>query len=360
MTNLKIITQILGKTVSKSPTIANKSAFVVSSPITSVVSPSITRTNTNFLNRIDNIPLQGMKEDEKPILEMIKNSMYDLLSKSNGKAILPNEIRFERVRKNGSMMKQGVSCVTKENVLKINRDYFTHIDETIQSEIQQFMELGLITRQPNGKYNIANFLRNKKSEIFETRLNEYNKYWSLDSKFKFHRTSMNYYTNLTYQTHCFPTVTIENIMKTGENQNILKSCGLFKTKAEILKLPEEKQLEYLKEIFKKTEAQGKKLYLPDDTVIFTPPNHAINHELGHINHNSIINNEQYAKLHAPEKIAEWENNSKIQEVCSRISGYASTQPSEFVAEVFAGLANGQKFHPDVMSLYQKLRGPMIF
>lgn len=356
----KITTRCIGKVVLKPAQIINRSSTVVNSPIISRAGTGITRTNQIFLNHINQIPVFGIQEEEKPILEIFKSAMYDLLAKSKGKAVLPNEIRFEPVRINGLIRKQGVACVTRDNVLHVNRDYLTHIDENIQNNLQKFLDLGLISRQPDGKYKIAKFLTNSKSKVFETRLNEYNKNWPLDYKFKFHRTSMNYYANLVNQVRNFPILTIENIMKIGENQNVLKSCSLFKTRAEISNLSKEKQLGYLKEIFKNVEAQGKKIIVPEDTALYTTQNYVLHHELGHINHNLHINNDQYTKISSAEKISEWKNNSKIQEVCYRVSGYASSQPCEFVAEVFAGLANGQKFHPDVMHLYQNLKGPMIF
>ncbi len=355
-----LITRIVGKTVPKNINVIGKMGSSIGAQLPITTATAVTRTNVNFLNRINNIPVHGVSVEEMPIFEMLKNSMYDLLATTKGKARLPKEIRFERVRGNGLIRKQGVACVTRENVLKINRDYFTHIDENIQTNLQDFIDIGLITRQPNGKYKIADFLRNSKSEIFETRLNEYNKNWPLDYKFKFHRTSMNYYANLTYQARHNPIVMLENIMKTGENQKILKECGLFKTRAEILQMPKEKQLQYLKDIFNKTQAQGKKILLPEDTVLITTPNYVFHHELGHVNHNLMLNNEQHAIFGGSEKLLEWQNNPKIQEVCSRISGYASSAPFEFVADTFSCLANGQKLHPDVMSLYQSLKGPMIF
>lgn len=255
----KITTRCIGKVVPKPAQIINRSSTVVNSPIISRAGTRITRTNQIFLNHINQIPVFGIQEEEKTILEIFKSAMYDLLAKSKGKAVLPNEIRFEPVRINGLIRKQGVACVTRDNVLHVNRDYLTHIDENIQNNLQKFLDLGLISRQPDGKYKIAKFLTNSKSKVFETRLNEYNKNWPLDYKFKFHRTSMNYYANLVNQVRNFPILTIENIMKIGENQNVLKSCSLFKTRAEISNLSKEKQLGYLKEIFKNVEAQGKKL-----------------------------------------------------------------------------------------------------
>ena len=98
------------------------------------------------------------------------------------------------------------------------------------------MDLGWITKDRNGKYRIVEHLRNSKSEVFERRLNEYSPNWSLRDKFLFHRVSMNYYANLTYQAYGHPILTIEKIMNSGNNQQILKKLGLFKTRDEVIKI----------------------------------------------------------------------------------------------------------------------------
>ena len=346
----------INKTLSPATTNGNATNAILNSAQT--VYQGISRTNKVYWDRISKIPINGLKKEEEPIWEMLKISMYDLLGKTKGKAELPKEIRFEYCRKEG-IKKQGVANVSRDNVLHINRDYFENIDNNIQEDLKTFMDLGLISKGKNGEYKIADFLRNAKSEIFEKRLNEYTPNWPLDYKFKFHRTSMNYYANLTYQARKHPMVMLENIMKTGENANILKSCGLCKTRTEVAKMTTQEQYKYLQDIFQKFPDIGKRIVIPENTALITTPNYVFHHELGHINHNFVIPDDIYRKFSSQKKLLEWQNNEKIQEVCSRVSGYAGRQPFEFVAEVYSGLINGQTFHPDVLSLYKALKGPVI-
>lgn len=343
----------LGKTITKSLSSATKNSNVSNTILhsTQTFSCGMSRTNKVYLDRISAIPVKGVKKEEQTILEMLKNSLYDLLGKTKGKAELPKEIRFGYCRNEG-IKKQGVANVSRDNVLHINRDYFENIDSNIHENLKTFMNLGLITKDKNGKFKIADCLRNRKSEIFEKRLNEYSSDWPLDYKFKFHRTSMNYYANLTNQARKHPSVMLESIMKSGENANILKSCGMYKTRAEVVKMTTQEQYKYLQEV-------GKRIRIPENTVLITTPNYVFHHELGHINHNKFITEDIYNKFKSTEKISEWRNNTKIQEVCSRISGYSGQQPFEFVAEVYSGLINGQTFHPDVLSLYKALKGPIV-
>lgn len=350
----------VGRIITKGLSSAAKNSNVSNTFIYSAqtFSSGISRTNKVYWDKISNIPIQGLKKEELPIWDMLKNSLYDLMGKTKGKAQLPKEIRFEYCR-NAGIKKQGVANVTRDNVLHINRDYFKNIDNNIQENLKSFMDLGLIFKDKNGKYKIADFHRNSKSEIFEKRLNEYNKDWPIDYKFKFHRSSMNYYANLTNQARKHPMVMLENIMKTGENANLLKSCGMYKTRAEVAKMTTQEQYKYLQDIFQKDATIRKRIAIPENTVLITTPNYVFHHELGHINHNKIIPDDIYKELSSQQKLSEWNNNKKIQEVCARVSGYSGQRPIEFVAEVYSGLVNGQTFHPDVLSLYKALKGPIV-
>ena len=61
----------------------------------------------------------------------------------------------------------------------------------------------------------------------------------------------------------------------------------------------------------------------------------------------------------PAALKEWLDNSEAQKVAREVSWYSTQGPNEFIAEVFAGLMNGNKFSDDVMALYRKLHGPSI-
>ena len=331
-----------------------------------LVSTSIERTNKAFLQKIDDIPVHGVKPEERPILKMLRESFYDYLGKTNGKGDLPTEIRFEYCRKEG-IKKFGVANVDKDNILRINRDYLDNIDWCIRTNIDDFIDIGLITKDDKGIYHIANHLRNSRSEIFERRLNEYiqlGKDWPLDYKFKFHRTSMNYYANLTYQLRQYPSIMLENILKEPSNIQHLKAWGFFRNSEQIAKMSKEEQIKFIQDIFTKYSSVGKTVKLPEMTASITSVNQVFYHELGHINHHNVLKklnkfDEIRKDFYSPQKLQEWKSNPKIQETCARISGYSSTNPFEFVAEVYASLLNGQPLHPDVMSLYCALKGPMI-
>ena len=77
------------------------------------------------------------------------------------------------------------------------------------------------------------------------------------------------------------------------------------------------------------------------------------HELGH-------------NLHArnnPEMVlsgSDLEKNYKMTDASAKVSAYATKNPLEFVAEVFAGRIYGYPYGDDVMSKYEEWGGPRVF
>ena len=51
--------------------------------------------------------------------------------------------------------------------------------------------------------------------------------------------------------------------------------------------------------------------------------------------------------------------SEEEDIAARVSRYATTNPTEFVAETFTGLMSGRTYDAEVMALYQRYRGPEV-
>lgn len=298
------------------------------------------------------IPLKGQRVQDIPIIGMIKQSISHMNKYNPKTSPIYKEIIFESIPNHP----KGVAFVPMNTrILHVNTYYFDHIDEAIVDDLNIFIKKGLITKDKSGAYKIAPYLRNAKSEIFETRLNEYNKNWSLLDKFMLHRVSMNYYANLVGSIagkSKSPILLIEKIMNASDNQLTLKKLGLFKTRDEIMKMSIDQQMSYLKQI-------GVHCPPPVDSVCVTYPNYAFNHEGIHSLHSLNLSPELLQELNSEEKIAQWGKEKIVQDIALKVSGYAAGQPLEFVAEVGAGLANGQVFDKDVMELYKYLKGPNI-
>jgi hypothetical protein len=81
------------------------------------------------------------------------------------------------------------------------------------------------------------------------------------------------------------------------------------------------------------------------------PDHIVRHEIGHTMH--------YRNLTDAERADIWYKELLPHEkaIARQVGRYSTEGRIEFVAEVFAGHWGGRRFRPEVLALYQKLRGP---
>jgi hypothetical protein len=81
------------------------------------------------------------------------------------------------------------------------------------------------------------------------------------------------------------------------------------------------------------------------------PDHIVRHEIGHALH--------YRGMTEAERAEIWyqELTPEEQSAAARVSKYAKFGRIEFVAEVYAGLWGRRTFGPEVMAIYEKLKGP---
>ena len=79
--------------------------------------------------------------------------------------------------------------------------------------------------------------------------------------------------------------------------------------------------------------------------------HPVRHELGHAAH--------YRSLTSDERLQIWhaELTSAQRLLARTVSGFATWSVKEFVAEVYAGLWEGLSYDSDVMTLFDRFRGP---
>jgi hypothetical protein len=84
---------------------------------------------------------------------------------------------------------------------------------------------------------------------------------------------------------------------------------------------------------------------------YSRPDGPIMHELGHklhfMNAPSSPNTRSFGSI------------MEVDPIVDHVSAYAADSPSEFVAEVFAGIQGGSRYPPVIKNLYDKYRGPPI-
>ena len=86
----------------------------------------------------------------------------------------------------------------------------------------------------------------------------------------------------------------------------------------------------------------------------------LNHELGHYLHSMNISEfDNLLGRLSSRKTKLFKSNKGQQSVANKISGYAKTNPREFVAECFSYMCAGNKLPDDVLKLYKYFKGPEI-
>lgn len=140
----------------------------------------------------------------------------------------------------------------------------------------------------------------------------------------------------------------------------------FLDKVETIKEIEPKKLT---EIIKYTEEYtGKKenfypieLYI--DELDKSSPFATIYHEMGHLQDmkprclTTVKYNYDYSKY--SQELKDWVDNDDNIRIASKVSGYSTSGPGEFIAETFAKLIEGRKVSKEVIDLYRKLGGPEL-
>lgn len=308
--------------------------------------PNATQTEKGYIEIINKVPVLGVGEKERPIFDLVQKSMFRMLKLTKGKATPFNEILFAH-EKNPQVL---ASVYYPPKVLVVNKTYLENIDGIIQANTEVFRIMNWIKKDKDGKYKILDLLRNPKSEEFEKQLNEYTPEWSLKDKFEFD-TLGNYYRNLASQAFNKPGKTIDKIFADEENCKILKEKGLYDKRKDVIPLGFFEE-EYLKEI-------GQYCHLPEDTCLKTYPEIVFTHEYMHKWCYDSFSEEYLKELHSEPVKQNWKNDKKIQETAYKVSLNATEDPMEYIAEVGSGIAGGQKFDQDIMSLYESLKGPKL-
>ena len=78
------------------------------------------------------------------------------------------------------------------------------------------------------------------------------------------------------------------------------------------------------------------------------------HEAGHGAHLRAVGQERYAAIGS----SGWWSDAAMG-TAREVSTYAMREPSEFVAEVYAGKLSGRKFSAAVEEMYERLGGPAV-
>ena len=313
---------------------------------TSFSKTSIDKTDKKYVEIINQVPVSGVQKKELPILKLVQESMFRMLKVTDGKSEPYKEIIFAHAKS-----PETIACTYyPANVLCVNKNYLENIDEIIKCNIKVLEIMEWIKRDNDGKYKIPNVLRNNKGKQFEKLLNEYTPNWSLKEKFLFD-TLETYYHSLASLTIGKPRAAVKKLLENKDNYRLLADKGLIKKEEDLLPINTSWR-EYLYEI-------GEYCKIPENACLITYPEAVFNHEYIHKWCFDNFSIKYLDELNSKPVLQKWKNDKKTQLIANSVSIRAAHNPMEYIAEVGAGLVNGQKFNKEIMALYESLKGPIL-
>ncbi len=128
----------------------------------------------------------------------------------------------------------------------------------------------------------------------------------------------------------------------------------FKSLVQISRLDKDEQKQEFYKILDKLKEKGINAYVEPQKFAENNKFHVIFHEYGHFMHFKTTSFESLK-----EHTDEFKSNPRKQNTAEQVSGYAKSEPMEFVAEVYAGMLNGVHYPPDVLRLYHSYNGPAL-
>lgn len=146
----------------------------------------------------------------------------------------------------------------------------------------------------------------------------------------------------------YPKHGIRVLLKNIDTQIMKKHFKM--TLKEFDALPIEQQKEIIKNLNGALLQEGIRSYKLN--IAIKDSFHNIYHEIGHKQH-SINNLESFVEHN------DFSNNLNEVATALKVSNYATTNSTEFVAEVYSLLLQGVKLPEDVMNMYKKYKGPSI-
>lgn len=286
---------------------------------------------------------KGFGEKDLEVINWFNEGLVNTSNAMKGKLNGPNRIVYRSFGEDYT-----IAAVNKIGDFELNRDYFNSLDDLLnktvsmyEKKLNKFDESKILSLREN----VAKFKEGKISTLKDK--------LALLKNFDYINTQINQ----------GPIKNILEIMKNEKARNLLVEKGVIQSDGKYL-LGNSYLIDLTEEGLKEVDPHLRSVIEADllsrSEYKFNfkeqSPFRSIYHELGHLQDTytpygkNITGKQSFA-----DKLKNWENNADFG-IALEVSDYASTSPSEFVAEVFAELMSGNKLSDEVMKLYAKYKG----
>ena len=286
-------------------------------------------------------------------INWINEGLTKISNKFKGKAKIPKTIEYIEAEK-GVMARVQHNGIKYDSWLGINKSFFENIDNILKNKA---------------------FINDRDYELFDEKTTKRLK--ELMQKYKEGKlTNLEDKIQLFDEIRAFeneklqsPARFIQEIMNNPEaKQKLIDKGLLYGENNNKYKLFDQFEIDLDKDLYTQADPRFveimKKIFIRESGYKMKhneqSPFRTIFHEIGHLN-DKVRNDDEALTGNVSffEKIKAWGDNKKDFGTACSVSDYASTSPGEFVAEVFAELASGNKLSDEVMELYQRLGGKII-
>lgn len=267
---------------------------------------------------------KGFENSDLEVINWVNKGLVETNNKTKGKSIMPKDIIYKVLDDKKVMAEVG----TNSKKLYINKDYITNIDDSLKKITENVDNKTFKQFKSSDVENIIDALEKfKKGELT-----------SLEDKLKL-KNNLSF---IAEELDSSDTLKIHRILQDEQSRQKLIDSGILQ--GDTISTPLSR--------FKINEITEGLLPHKERSAFRT-----IFHELGHLKNSSIKHlNNSTGQQNYSQKLKNWKNNTKNLDIAFRVSDYASTSPSEFLAEVYADLLDGVKFDDDVLKLYKELGG----
>ena len=274
---------------------------------------------------------RGFEAKDLDVLNWINEGLVNVSNAMKGKKVrVPKRVVYSSDTSAGKWL-AAIKSNLYSHELHVNKDYFRNIDDNIITEINKFdfSNPELINKIKSG------------TMPFEKKL-----LWLISCR------NIN---NALSRLVKFPDSVFYEMVNNKKLMEKAQKIGINIDIKAFENLPSRREKHFfVEELLKKL---GYKVKVEKPNIMDT-----IYHEMGHLQDTiyrvSPADLFESAKEY-PKLLKEWLSNNKNLCTASKVSGYATTGPGEFIAETFAGLISGTKYPKDVIDLYKSLKGPML-
>ncbi len=298
--------------------------------------------------------------DDLEFANWVNEGLVNINNRFKGKANMPEKVIFDE-KFFTKKPKAGAYCSKISDTIAFNKEYFS---DKLITKVKKNLKLIFPEYNPE-KHELTNLAVNGEDTSIKNKLakhyfkilenpNEYTRFDAMNADMLFD----DYVAAIKFSEKN-PTHWIKKSAANEKVKKLLENNGIDLSVQNFNKLSKDEKKAFMKKFYS--------VLIENNVNLIGHASHRGNsrfdvlyHEMGHLLHNknTSLKDSFWGRLSAKSKKAFLSDEEKLK-TAGKISWYAQTAPSEFVAECFSALCAGKKLPDDVMKMYEYYKGPKL-